>query len=144
MKSIDVMRCKLVKESDFEYDVTNTPESAAGVFRSFGMADAADEVFVIACLATDGSITGIHEISHGDLHSTIVHPREVYKRALLNNAASIILAHNHPSGNIDPSESDKAVTERLKAAGELLGVSVLDHIIIAREKHFSFQEAGVL
>lgn len=144
MKSIDVMKCKLVKESDFTYIATNTPDSAAGVFRSFGMADAADEIFVIACLATDGSITGIHEISHGDLSTSLVHPREVFKRAFLNNAAAIILAHNHPSGSLNPSESDNAVTERLKAAGELLGVSVLDHIIISRTGYFSFKDSGFL
>lgn len=144
MRSIDVMKCKLVKESDLTYEVTNTPECAAGVFRSFGMADAADEIFAIACLATDGSITGIHEISHGDLSTSLVHPREVFKRALLNNAASVILAHNHPSGSLNPSESDKAITERLRVAGELLGVSVLDHIIVSRTGYFSFKDSGIL
>ena len=143
MKSIDIMRCKLSKESELAYEATNTPDSAAGVFRSFGMVDAADEIFAMACLATDGSITGIHEISHGDLSASLVHPREVFKRALLNNAAAIILAHNHPSGNLSPSEHDKSVTERLKAAGELLGVSVVDHIILSGSRYFSFKDAGL-
>ena len=75
-------------------------------------------------------ITAINTVSIGTLPSSLVHPREVFKPAILTNAASIILAHDHPSGDPMPSEDDLNITCRLKAAGELLGISVLDHIII--------------
>ena len=144
MKSVDVMKCKLVRESEVRYDAVTTPADIVPLLISFGLADEADECFVIVCLATDGSITGIHEISHGYLSGTLVHPREVFKRALLNNAASIILAHNHPSGSLRVSAEDYEVTERLKQVGELLGIEVLDHIIISPYGHHSLKQEGAL
>ena len=146
MKSINIMKCKLVKESELEYDAVKTPADAAGVFISFGLGDSADEIFAIACLAADGSITGVHEIGHGDITSCPVHPREIMKRALLNNAVSIVVGHCHPSQNPDPkpSQEDKDVTKRLKEVGELMGIPVIDHLIISGKRHFSFREAGML
>lgn len=139
MKSVNIMKCKLVKESEIPYSSITSAEHAVDLFRTFGVADAAEEIFAIVCLAVDGSIVGIHEISHGDLSSSLVHPREVFKRAILNNAAAIIMCHNHPSGNITPSVEDKAITERIKAAGEILGISVLDHIIVSTSEYISFK-----
>lgn len=144
MKSVNIMKCKLVKDTEVKYPAVNNPDSAVDIFRAFGMADSADEIFAIACISTDGSVSGLHEISHGDLSSSIVHPREVFKRAILNNAASIILCHNHPSGNLKPSRADREVTDRLVSAGELLGISVLDHLIISESKHISFKSEGLI
>lgn len=146
MRSIDIMKCKLVRESEIEYDAVKTPEDAAGVFISFGLGDSADEIFAIACLAADGSITAVHEISHGDITSSPVHPREIMKRALLNNAVSIVLGHCHPSMNPNPkpSQEDRDVTSRIVEAGKLMGVPVLDHIIISGTNHFSFRDAGLM
>lgn len=144
MKSVDILKCKLVKEAEIKYSAASSPDHAVDVFRAFGMADSADEIFAIACLSTDGSITGIHEISHGDLSTTIVHPREVFKRAILNNAACIILCHNHPSGNLHPSEEDLHVTRHLKSAGELLGIFVVDHIILSESGHISLMSEGLI
>jgi DNA repair protein RadC len=81
----------------------------------------------------------------GTLHSSLVHPREVFKAAILSNAAGFILAHNHPSGELTPSKDDIAVTERIKEAGDLLGIDLLDHIIVGDGKRYtSFREQGLM
>ena len=88
------------------------------------------EHFVIVLLNRKNGIIGINTVSVGDLSSSIVHPREVFKPAIVAGAASIILAHNHPSGDPKPSLVDVRVTKRIKEAGDILGIEVLDHIII--------------
>jgi DNA repair protein RadC len=75
-------------------------------------------------------VIGIHTVSVGSLSASIVHPREVFKAAILSNCAALILAHNHPSGDPHPSQEDRVLTARLVEAGKLVGISVLDHIII--------------
>lgn len=80
----------------------------------------------------------------GSLNASIVHPREIFQAALEEGAAGIILLHNHPSGNPDPSEEDIEITKQLVKAGEILGIEVLDHIIIANKRYFSFKEKGYL
>lgn len=96
------------------------------------------------------SLNGAHEIiktrvvSIGILNRTLIHPREVFSDALKDRAASIILTHNHPSGNLDPSIEDKEVTTRLIEAGELLGIKVLDHIIFSSKSYFSFTENSLI
>lgn len=80
----------------------------------------------------------------GTLNKSIVHPREVFADAISDRAAGIIFVHNHPSGNTEPSEEDFAVTERLLAAAEIMGIDVIDHIIVGRDAYFSFQAAGLL
>lgn len=88
------------------------------------------EHFVIVLLDRKNGIIGINTVSVGDLNSSIVHPREVFKPAIVAGAASIIVAHNHPSGDPEPSSEDIKVTNRLLLAGDILGIGVLDHIII--------------
>jgi DNA repair protein RadC len=120
--------------------VSNARDAAATFMAT--LADEPGEVFAILCLSTKNRVIAYHEVSRGTLDSTLVHPREVFKAALLANAASIIAAHCHPSGDCAPSPDDIALTTRLAAAGELLGVSVLDHIIVGDGRYFSFREAG--
>lgn len=141
--SIDIMRCKLVKESELEYDDVISSETACSIFRSLGLGEESEEVFWLLCLNAKGAVAGAHMISRGDLSSSLVHPREVYKRALLNNACSIIVAHNHPSMDSTPSTEDHAVTNRLSEAGKILGIKLLDHIIIGSDS-FSFAANGLL
>ncbi len=81
------------------------------------------------------------EVSVGTLTASLVHPREVFRDAIRNAAAAIVLVHNHPSGDPGPSAEDRAVTRRLRSAGELLGIRVLDHVIVADRGYFSFREA---
>ena len=86
----------------------------------------------------------IAEVSIGSLDASIVHPREVFIEAIKNKASSIIFAHNHPSGNPEPSEDDLEMTKRLVRAGEILGIDVVDHIIVAQNSYLSFKEKGLL
>ena len=83
-------------------------------------------------------------VSVGTLNANLVHPREVFEPAVKNLAAQIIVAHNHPSGQTDPSEEDLAITKRLIEAGKLLGIEVLDHVIVAQKEFSSFKEKGLI
>ncbi|AFS78020.1 DNA repair protein RadC [Gottschalkia acidurici 9a] len=91
------------------------------------------EHFKIVMLDTKNHIIGVEEISVGNLNSSIVHPREVYKQAIKRSSASIILVHNHPSGDPTPSKEDINITRRLMESGEILGIRVLDHIVIGHK-----------
>lgn len=96
------------------------------------------------------SLSGAHEIlsqkvvAVGNSNSAIINPREVFFEAVQTRASAVILAHNHPSGSVEPSEDDIATTRRLSAAADILGISVLDHIIISRSEYFSFKERDML
>ena len=83
-------------------------------------------------------------ISIGSLNASIVHPREVYQPAIAVSAASLILAHNHPSGDPTPSEEDLAITRRLVEAGRILGIDILDHVVVAKDAYASFKERKLL
>ncbi len=83
-------------------------------------------------------------MSVGSLDSAVVHPREVFKPAILSNAAALIFGHNHPSGDPAPSSEDRAMTARLVECGKLLGIQVLDHIIVGDGRHYSFADDGAL
>ena len=100
------------------------------------------EHFVIILLDSKNVIISTETISVGDLSSTIVNPREVFKPAIKKSAKSVILIHNHPSGNPDPSMEDYHITKRLKEAGDILDIGVLDHIIIGRDDFYSFKKEG--
>jgi DNA repair protein RadC len=100
------------------------------------------EQFLIACLDVKHAIIGVSIVSIGPLTLSIVHPREVFKAAILLNTAAIICAHNHPSGDQEPSSEDRVLTVRLRQAGELLGITVLDHIILGDDRTYSFADQG--
>ena len=88
------------------------------------------EVFAMMCLDSKGSITHYSEVHVGTLNKSMIHPREVFKVAILANSHAIIVAHNHPSGDLEPSKNDFKVTETLVMAGEILNIEVVDHIIV--------------
>lgn len=102
------------------------------------------EHFKIAILDTKNQILTIENISVGTLNASIVHPRDVFKVAIKKNANSIILIHNHPSGDTTPSNEDINITNRLIDAGNLIGIKVLDHIIIGDNKYLSFKEKSII
>jgi len=102
------------------------------------------EVFVVIALDAQHRAIAFHEVTRGILNSSLVHPREVFRVAIAFGAASIILSHNHPSGDPTPSPDDRAVTEQLVAAGRLLDIPVHDHVIVADARYTSFAEAGLL
>ena len=144
------LRLQVVKEEEFPYSckaTINSPEDIRDLLtKHMEIHLEAEEVFIMVTVDTKNRVTGIFEVARGHLSACLVHPREVFKRALLMNASSIFVAHNHPSGDVTPSGDDKAITKRLKDAGEILGVSLLDSLIIGDkpEKYYSFAEAGII
>ena len=98
------------------------------------------EHFLLVTLNGGHEIIQIHVISLGTLNRTLIHPREVFTAAMRDNAAAIIVSHNHPSGNCEPSEEDIAVTEILGKVSVIMGIELLDHVIVSRENYFSFME----
>jgi len=111
---------------------------------SASIKDKAKEHFKLILLNARNKILGISTISIGSLNASIVHPREVFKDAIMHNAYSVVLAHNHPSGDPEPSEDDLKMTRKLVESGKILGIEVLDHIIITKTGFFSFKEKGLL
>ena len=124
------------------FDVKN-PEGVVKAIRA-SIQDKAKEHFKLILLNPRNKIIGISTISIGTLNASLVHPREVFKDAIVHSAASVVLAHNHPSGDPEPSEDDIAITKRLIEAGKILGIEVMDHIIIAKNGFFSFKERGLV
>ncbi|GAB4451261.1 MAG: hypothetical protein OHK0029_00120 [Armatimonadaceae bacterium] len=102
------------------------------------------EHFVSLLMDTKNGVLHRHTVSIGDLSSSIVHPREVFAEAIRRSASSLIVAHNHPSGDPSPSPEDIAVTRRLCEAGELLGISILDHVILGDNRFVSLKEKGYM
>jgi len=116
--------------------------SASQVFDTFSfLRHETKEHFIALHLDGKNRVVCIDMVSTGSLNQSIVHPRELYKTALLSSAAAVILIHNHPSGDPTPSTEDLEVTRRLREAGELLGIRILDHIVIG-ETYYSFTERG--
>ena len=102
------------------------------------------EKFLAILLNTKNMVIGTSVVSSGTLNASLVHPREVFQRAILSNAAAIIVAHNHPSGNTTPSPEDIALTAKLVESGKVLDIPVLDHIIVGHYGYVSLKEKGLL
>lgn len=108
------------------------------------LANETKEHFMALHLDSKNRILCLDHVSSGSLNASIVHPREVFKTCLLSSAAAVLFLHNHPSGNPDPSREDLELTSRLKDAGELLGIRVLDHIIIGDSRYISMADQGLV
>jgi DNA repair protein RadC len=102
------------------------------------------EHFLVLLLNARHECVAVETVSIGSLNASIVHPREVFRPAILAAAASIIVAHNHPSGDPEPSEEDIAITRRLAQVGELVGIALLDHVVVAARGVVSLRERGLL
>lgn len=148
MKSIEIQKVVLVKDREFKYTPFDEPlhnsSAVAKLGRQMGIHENAEEVACMFCLNTKGEVIAFHEISRGDISSSLVHPREIFKRAILNNASSIILTHNHPSGDCEPSHEDVNMTRRLIEAGELIGIPVMDHIVLGDYDYTSMKAAELI
>lgn len=140
----------LVKERGINYgmDRADSPAGAAQLAeQAFGLGSMAEEHACMVSLDSGCRVTGVFLVSKGTADRSLITPRELYIRALLVGAVQIILIHNHPSGRAVPSELDIKMTERIKKAGEMLGIPLADHIIIAgggSSGHFSFKQEGML
>ena len=134
--SVPVFRVELVHERSFDAPLALTPEDVAPVVCRY-LKGADREHFVVIMLATNCRIIGINTCHIGSLDASVVSPREVLKPAVLANAAKIVVAHNHPSGSLQPSQADISVTRRLAQAGKLLGIPVLDSLIIGHDGEFA-------
>jgi DNA repair protein RadC len=127
--SVPIYRIVLVKEGKlptYESRIRSSA-NAYNVLREY-LADTDREVFCVLCLDRKNGVIGLNTVSIGSLSASVVHPREVFKPAILSNSSSVLLCHNHPSGCPLPSQEDRALTVRLVQAGKLLGIEVLDHI----------------
>ena len=119
--------------------------SSQEVFERFRfLKNESKEHFITIHLDGKNKIICVDVVSSGSLNASIVHPREVFKSCLLSSAAAVVMLHNHPSGDPTPSREDIELTERLKEAGEILGIRTLDHIIIGDECYVSFADRGML
>jgi len=121
-----------------------SPASVWGALKEHGVHLEEQEVFYVLVLDTQNKVRLAQEVTRGTLNSSLVHPREVFRLAIVHGAAGIIVAHNHPSGNVTPSLDDKAVTLQLTEAGKLLDIPVYDHLIVGDTQYFSFAEAELI
>ena len=143
-KYLPVYRCTLVREDKIEgRPMVHGPANIAAVFREM-CEGTLQERFLVAMLDTKNKVIGISVVTIGLMDQSLIHPRECFRPAILANAASIIIGHNHPSGDPTPSEEDRRVTARIEQAGQILGIELLDHIIIGdgTENFVSLKEMG--
>lgn len=144
MNKVDIIRVKIERTGEIIHDKPiKSPDDIVDLLKK-RIGDSDREIFVVLHLNTKNEVTAYEEVSIGSINATIVHPREVFKSAICNNAAKIILSHNHPSGNPKPSKEDIQITNRINDAGEIIGISVLDHVIIGDNTYYSLKENGLL
>ena len=144
-KRISIVSIKMVRESSVLYDIRkiSSPNDVVELGKRF-LQEEDREKLIVCCIDTKNQPTAINVVAIGTLNNSLVHPREVFKPAILSNSASIILFHNHPSGDTTPSNEDKLITERIKESGEILGIKLLDHIIIGNNSYKSLKEEGLI
>lgn len=145
MNRINIVTIKMekVKSMLVENKQISSPDDVFRIVNKY--LDGADrEHLVLLTLDTKNKITSINTVSIGSINTSIVHPREVFKTAILSNASSVILSHNHPSGDVTPSKEDVDITKIIKECGRILGIELLDHVIIGDDKYSSLKEKGIV
>ena len=146
MRFIPRFDVRLVRDgrvATMEPTIIRRPEDTLPVLEA-ELSELGYEKFIALALNTKNHVTAVLPVSSGSLNASIVHPRELFQRAILANAASIIVCHNHPSGDPTPSPEDIALTRKLVEAGQLLDIPILDHVILGYGKYSSFKEMGLL
>lgn len=142
-KVTEIVKVKqVVMERPVEYQLNIASTAIAAQIGIAEIGDEAQEILLLVVLNSQNEINAIHRVFQGSLNSSIAQPREIFRSALLNNGAKVMIYHNHPSGNLEPSQSDLSFTERIVEAGNVLGIEVLDHIIVSDKHWFSFKEFG--
>lgn len=142
MAGIEIGRRVSEAKVNFNSRITSTHQAVSFCKTHFArlIADGLQEEFHIVSLDTKHRMINSHLITRGILDSSLVHPREVFRPAIKDAAFSVLLAHNHPSGDPTPSREDHMVTDRLTDAGKMIGINVLDHIVLAKERCLSIRE----
>jgi DNA repair protein RadC len=135
-----------VREIEYSYEQRPKINSMDDVVRVVKpmIADANKEFFIALFLNTKNGVLKQEIISIGSLNANVVHPREIFKTACMISASSIIVAHNHPSGDPTPSREDIEITKKIYEAGKMMGIEVLDHVIIGYDRNYGFKESGQL
>lgn len=143
-RSIDVVSLKLVKDKSLDYIIKSVSRPLNVVKLVKELIGEADREYVIVLnLNSKLEPNSVQICGIGSLSEAIIHPREIFKSAILSNSSSILMVHSHPSGYVEPSKEDVLITKRIRSAGELIGIPLLDHIIIGQEHDFfSFAENG--
>ncbi len=143
LAAFEISRRILSKSKWFSEKQITSPKDVAEFFIPL-LKDEVKEKFIVVCLNTANKIIKMETISVGSLNSSVVHAREVFKAAIENSSASIILVHNHPSGNPEPSSEDIEITKKIVESGKILGIPVFDHLIIADNSYTSFVEKRLI
>ena len=137
---------RLVQEHSGLYDldkrITSSVQAADICRQLYDMHELSYEKMVMLTLNTQHNVVGCFEVSRGTVDESMIYPREIATRALLTNAKAVILAHNHPSGSLNPSKADMDVTRKVKDVLSMLGINLLDHIIVAHERTYSMADHG--
>lgn len=141
-RSINIISLKLVKDKSIDYNIrpVRRPLNVVKLVNEL-IGEADREYIIVLNLNSKLEPNSIQICGIGSLSEAIIHPREIFKSAILSNSSSILMAHSHPSGYVEPSKEDILITRRIRSAGELLGIPLLDHIIVGQEQDFfSFAE----
>ena len=145
MYRVPIIKTQMVRDGSLKVASKKAEEPRAVAEIAGGLiGDNGKEHFLVLLVDVRNKVTGVHVVSIGTLTASMVHPREVFRPAILGSAASIIIAHNHPSANVKPSAEDRSTTTRIAQAGKLLGIPLLDHVIFHGTRFFSFREQGLL
>lgn len=151
MNHVTIYKIQLMKAGTIpiENAYIHSVDDAEGVCRRFlqheyGGCYPDREVFGAVWLNIKNEVVGFEVVSIGTLNAGLVHPREVFKSGILHNAASLIVFHNHPSGDVSPSQQDAQVTQRLAEAGGLIGIELLDHVILGENACYSMKASGLM
>lgn len=144
MKNINFVSSRLVRDAAFEYapkigDKEDVVQCIKDLFSDWDR-----EIVGVMNLSVKGKVLNVSIVSVGCLNGSLVHPREVFKSAILSSANSLIMFHTHPSGSKNPSKEDFETTEKIAKAGRILGIQLIDHVIITHDETFSFLEMGLL
>ncbi|KAA5536585.1 DNA repair protein RadC [Taibaiella lutea] len=140
--ALEIGRRRQLSES-MEQKIITSSKQAADIFMPL-MNDLHHEKFAVLCLGRNNKLLHVEFVSSGGVTGTVVDPKIIFKTALQYLSSNLIIAHNHPSGNLNPSNADKAITEKIKEGARLLDMTLMDHVIIADNKHFSFADNGLL
>jgi DNA repair protein RadC len=143
LAAFEISRRILSQSKNYSEKKITSPQDIAEMFIPL-LKDELKEKFILICLNSANKVIKYDVISIGNLNSSIVHPREIFKAAIENSSASVILMHNHPSGNPEPSSEDISITKKLVEAGKMLDIPVFDHIILAGNNYTSFVERRII